>query len=325
MLLTAFFSPLTYGKRLFIIDTDVGIDDVIAIMYFLKRPDIDIKAITIVNGEAHCKPAYHNVKKLLRLFNRKDLPLACGRDTPLAGNHKFPDFIRKEADTLAGAALFSLNAHQDVNKTSAVNLITATLKTSPVPIDILAIGPLTNIAEVLLRAPALKNKIRMIYIMGGAVGVKGNIIDLYKSSKNTMAEFNIYVDPKAGDIVFRSEIPITLIPLDITNQMPVTMKFYETAKQHNHNAISQFLFRLYDHNKEEIRTGIWYFWDTLAASIASDDTLADSSIKKLRVIVGKTEAGATIVDNQLGNYIRVCTKLKNKKKFEQNLLYTIRS
>lgn len=91
-----------YALRPFIIDTDVGVDDAIAILYLLKYPTIQIKAITISgDGNAHCKPAIRNTLGLLRMMHELAIPVACGQETPLMGNHHFPAKVLDESDTLA--------------------------------------------------------------------------------------------------------------------------------------------------------------------------------------------------------------------------------
>ena len=157
-------SSHVFAVRSFIIDTDVGIDDAIALLYLLQRSDVDVKAITIEgDGNAHCKPAIANTYGLLRLVHRTEIPVACGRSTPLKGHHVFPKNILQMCDTLAGAPLIK-PAIPPIKK-SAKNVLLATLRASSHPVDILALGPLTTIAEVLIQHPELKNKIRMLYVI----------------------------------------------------------------------------------------------------------------------------------------------------------------
>jgi pyrimidine-specific ribonucleoside hydrolase len=309
--------------RNIIIDTDMGTDDVIAILYLLKRRDINIEAITIASdGDAHCRPAFANLQAILKLMHRHRIPVACGRETPLKSNHHFPDFVLKESDTLAGIAK-TLPLEKNSKTGNAVKLLIKTLEASKTPIDILAIGPLTNIAEVIQQVPALKTHIRMIYLMGGAVHVPGNIIDVNPKLKNKMAEWNIYLDPDAAAIVFRSGIPITLIPLDITNQIPVTKEFYLKVKQKHNTLASNMLFEIVKNNKELIKHKQWYFWDPLAAVISSDETFSAFKMENLRVILQpELESGATVIDNTNGAPIRVLNNV-SKNQFEKTMLETL--
>jgi len=314
---------LANAVRPFIIDTDVGVDDELAILYLLAQKDIDVKAIAVVGtGEAHCSAGLRNVAGLLSLMHHEHIPLACGRETPMAGTHQFPDWLRKLADNLVGAADL-LPQVQVTSSQTAIQLLESTLKSAKEPVEILAIGPLTNLGELVTQMPELKNKIKMIYIMGGAVDSPGNIVEVEPSIKNNTAEWNIYVDPYAADKVFRSGIPITMVGLDVTNQVPVTKAFYQKLKQNQSNLANHFFYELFHHNEAEIFEHKWYFWDVLSAVIAYDDSIVQSSNKKLRVVLSPEErAGTTVVDNE-GNTVRVCTSV-NQEQFEHVLMDTLK-
>lgn len=309
--------------RSFIIDTDVGTDDELAILYLLVQKDIDIKAITIAaTGEAHCEAGLKNVAGLLTLMHQEKIPLACGRDTPISGTHQFPDWLRQQADTLVGAADLLPQVTIKPSHT-ATELLASTLNASKKPVDILAIGPLTNLGELFTKAPEVKDKINMIYIMGGAVNCPGNLVELENSIKNTMAEWNIYVDPAAADIVFRSGVPITLVGLDVTNQVPVTKEFYLKLKQNQNSLANRFFYELFHRNEAEIMEHKWYFWDVLSAVVAHNDSIVKTSTQKLRVVLSPEEqAGATVVDKN-GNTVRVCTAV-NKERLEDILMSTLK-
>ena len=101
------------------------------------------------------------------------------------------------------------------------------LESSDVPVTILAIGPLTNLAALLEHAPAVQEKIQRIYIMGEALRVKGQIIipGFTDHLRNEVADWNSYIDPLASQQLLRSNVPITLLPLDATNKVPLTQGF----------------------------------------------------------------------------------------------------
>ncbi len=299
------------AAREIIMDNDAGIDDVIALFYLLKREDILVKAITIAaDGNADCKPALKNIHGILQLTQKTPIPVACGSAKPLRGNHRFPRMVLEESNTLAGAARFlpQSNVKQSLH---AVNLLLKTLREAPHPITVLATGPLTNLAELILKHPEIKSKIREIYLMGGAVHVAGNINEVDPSLQNALAEWNIYIDPFAADVIFRSGIPITLVPLDVTNKIPINMAFYRQV-----TSSEKFIYELFHLNEKTIRDHRWYFWDPLAAVIAADKSIAKIQSEKLSVVV---QSGATIVDKKNGTTIQVCTDI-DKTKFKRALL-----
>ncbi len=300
--------------RPFIIDTDVGVDDVIAILYMLNRPDVDVKAITIAStGNAHCLPALRNTLALLKLMNREDIPADCGPLKPLAGDHRFPESVLNESDNLAGAAKFLPKVNASTQQ-RGVDLLIKTIQDSKRPVTILAIGPLTNIAQALKKAPEIKNHIQAVYIMGGAVSVPGNLNDAGVSMDNKTAEWNIYLDPLAASIVFNADIPVILVPLDVTNTVPVNMNFYHALKKNHRTLAANFAFRLFNDNLKMLKANQWYFWDPLSAVIASDESVAGFETKPLRVLLTpEIESGRTALDNRTGQNIRVAVKVDTNK------------
>jgi inosine-uridine nucleoside N-ribohydrolase len=314
-------SQLSYATRHFIIDTDLGSDDAIAILYLLQRPDIKIDAITVVgNGEVACEPALRNLQGLLQLMQQANIPIACGRETPLVGQHRFPTYLSREQATLSGTHLLLPKTNPMVSSLSAVDLLIKTLNQATQPVTLLAIGPLTNLAEAFEKAPQIKNNIQGIFIMGGAVFVPGNINGLEPTSKNKVAEWNIYIDPVAADKVFQQSLPITLVSLDITNQVPLSMAFYKKLERNRHTAATQYVYALLTGNLHWIRENNFYFWDPLAAIIASDESIATFSYQPLKVsVTPELESGMTAVNQAEGQPIRIVTAI-DKKRVEALLL-----
>jgi inosine-uridine nucleoside N-ribohydrolase len=189
-----------------IIDSDPGLDDALAIGLALARPELDVLAVTTVGGNADVRHCTENALRLLAAFGRSDIPVAEGAAGPLVGA-----VVR--ATQVHGASGIG-NTHLDpslvsVDPAGAVGLMARLLRDHPEPIAIAPIGPLTNIALLLRLHPDLAERIAHLSIMGGSIG-EGNT--------TVSAEFNIYADPEAADIVFRSGVPITMIGLDVTHQ-----------------------------------------------------------------------------------------------------------
>ncbi len=156
-----------------IFDTDMAHEDMFAALFLLSHPNVDVKAITVSGtGEAHCGPGVSNALGLVTLSGHKDIPVACGQETPLVGNHAFPAEWRQAVDNAYGV---EISSGGEASKLSASDLIVDILQKSNEAITIVAVGPLTNIADVLQKAPEISAKIKEIYIMGGAVEAKGNV------------------------------------------------------------------------------------------------------------------------------------------------------
>jgi pyrimidine-specific ribonucleoside hydrolase len=182
----------------------------------------------------------------------------------------------------------------------------------------LALGPLTNLAAAFDAKPDLAQKIEMIYVMGGAVDVAGSGV----SDANTTAEWNIYCDPHAARLVFESGAPITLVPLDATNDVPVTPDFMKKFEADQTTAEAKFIYTALSRNQGSIEAGSYYFWDPLAAAVMADQNLVTLTERDVTVVdtPGADNGRTKPVGN--GPRIQVATK-PNGTAFEQWFLDTL--
>jgi len=278
-----------------VVDGDGAFDDVKAILYLLEQPDVEVLAITMSGtGIAHCPAAAENMSAVLERIDAPDIPVACGRTTPLAGSNEAPEIWRTATDNLNGV---DLPDPRPLAGVAAPALLAETISSSD-NVVLVALGPLTNLAEAVENDPHLLGGVEMIYLMGGAVDVQGNV--LYA---NPAAEFNIWADPRAAAIVFSTGVPITLVPLDATNAVPVTPYLYEAVAAHRDvSAVSQFTA---DYLDATPLIGGLYHWDELAAVIATDESVATIEDRNLAIVEeGGAEAGATI-ETATGRTVRV--------------------
>ncbi|MDN5969159.1 MAG: pyrimidine-specific ribonucleoside hydrolase RihA [Enterobacterales bacterium] len=192
-----------------ILDCDPGHDDAIALILALASPELELKAVTTSAGNQTPEKTLRNALRILTLLQRSDIPVAGGAVKPLMRELIIADNVHGESG-LDGPELPEPNfAPQQCN---AVELIAKTLRESKEPMTIVATGPLTNIALLLTSHAELQPKIARIVIMGGAAGL-GNW--------TPAAEFNIYVDPEAAEIVFQSGLPIVMAGLDVTHRAQI--------------------------------------------------------------------------------------------------------
>lgn len=192
-----------------ILDCDPGHDDAIALILALASPELKVLAVTTSAGNQTPDKTLNNALRILTLLGRDDIPVAAGAPKPLARELIIADSVHGESG-LDGPKLPD-PAFAPVAMT-ALELMAKCLRESPEPVTLVPTGPLTNIALLLAAHPELKQKIARIVLMGGAAGA-GNW--------TPAAEFNIYVDPEAADIVFKSGLPITMCGLDVTHQAQV--------------------------------------------------------------------------------------------------------
>lgn len=286
-------TPFTGEPRRVIVDTDMAPDDWMAILYLLQRPDVEVEAITVTGaGETHCKPGVRHALGLVALSGHTGIPVACGRETPLQGDHTFPSSWREGVDALLGLKL--PDRPEAAPEQTAVELLTSAIESSSQKVTLLTLGPLTNVAEALQGDPSLANKVEMIYIMGGAVDVPGNAGSAGAGIANDVAEWNIYVDPLAASLVLNSGAPITLVPLDATNHAPLTPAFYELIRNRRTTPEAAFVHDLLTKNYSFVQSGSYFFWDPLAAAIVTDESLATFETAGLTVVVEEgPESGRT--------------------------------
>jgi len=316
-------TPVTGTARPVIIDTDMAADDWMAILYLLNRPDVSVTAITVSGtGEAHCEPGIQNAMSLAALAGQPDIPVSCGRTTPLQGDHAFPSDWRTRVDTLAGLTLPGNPAAPAPQ--SAVDLLTAKTISMPDKVTIIALGPLTNLAEALQAAPEIKENVEMVYIMGGAVDVPGNVGSSHAGIDNSAADWNIYVDPRAAAIVLQSGAPITLVPLDATNHVPVTANFIERLKKARETPEATFVFEVLSQTqyRDFVQAGGYYLWDPLAAAILTDNSLAVFETRNLTVVEEEGNQSGRTQANESGDPVRVAVDV-DAERFEQLFLDTL--
>ncbi len=192
-----------------ILDCDPGHDDAIAMVLALASPELDVKAITASAGNQTPDKTLRNVLRMLTLLGRQDIPVAGGARKPLMRELIIADNVHGESG-LDGPALPEPDFAPQT--CTAVELMASTLRASPQPITLVATGPQTNVALLLNSHPELHDKIARIVLMGGAMAL-GNW--------QPAAEFNIYVDPEAAEIVFQSGIPIVMAGLDVTHKAQI--------------------------------------------------------------------------------------------------------
>jgi inosine-uridine nucleoside N-ribohydrolase len=258
------FALAAHAQYPILIDTDAGTDDLMAIAFLASQPSIRIDAITVVNGLAHPDAGAKNIIRLLDLAGRKDIPVFIGRSTPLEGKAEFPAEWRKISDDLPGVTLPASSRPPESKR--AADYLIERLRDQSRPARILALGPLTNLAEALKREPSVAGAIQELVIMGGALRVPGNLGDggFFKTN-NATSEWNMFVDPLAARIVFRSGVPIRLIPLDATNKVIVDPAFLAKFQSGARSPLARIVAQVLETDRSFIQAGYFYAWDPLAA------------------------------------------------------------
>ncbi|MCA0872021.1 nucleoside hydrolase [Seohaeicola saemankumensis] len=199
--------------RKIIIDTDPGQDDAVAILLALASPEeIKVLGITAVAGNVPLALTAKNARIVCELAGRPDVPVYAGCDRPLGRKLVTAEHVHGKTGLNGPVLPDPVMPLQDGH---AVDFIIETLRREDAgAVTLCPLGPLTNIAMAFEKAPDIMDRVAGIVLMGGAYFEVGNI--------TPAAEFNIYVDPQAADIVFKSGVDITVMPLDVTHKALVT-------------------------------------------------------------------------------------------------------
>ncbi|MCK5239618.1 MAG: nucleoside hydrolase [Candidatus Thorarchaeota archaeon] len=207
-----------------ILDFDAAPADWAAMLYLLKHPAVTVMGIAVSCGVSYVDTGVINTLGILEHLDKDDIPVASGKETPLAGNHAFPTPWRDGSNNFYGLDLPTTSLQP--SSLNASELIISLIQSSETNVTLVALGPLTNIAIALNAEPSIKSKIDEILLMGGAIDAPGNI-GLESDIPNYVSEWNIWVDPYAANIVFQSGLLIRMVTLDATNKVPMTQAFLD--------------------------------------------------------------------------------------------------
>ena len=264
-----------------LLDVDTGIDDAIALL--LAAKESELVGVTTVNGNTSLDNATANTLKVLSLIGREDIPVVRGADRPLLREPHFE--ARVHGDDGIGGALGDREPGLP-SEGFAPDFIIEQAKKHQGGLTLVLLAPLTNMALAVRKEPRLKDWLKEVIIMGGALDTPGNI--------TPKAEFNIFVDPEAAKIVFQAGLPITLVGLDVTEK---TLLDEPHVREMAGNAEGEFIREatVQYMNRYEEMTGsrACSMHDPLAVGVALDR----SFVRTERLYVD-VEANSSLCDGQ---------------------------
>ncbi len=303
----------TLNKRKLIIDTDPGIDDAVAIAIALFDETLDVELITTVAGNVDVERTTNNALKLVEFFG-KNVPVAKGAKKPLMVDLEDASEIHGKSG-LDGYE-FTEPSRKPLEDEAIVAMKKVIMK-SNIPITLIPIGPLTNIALLLSVYPEVKKNIQEIVLMGGST-TRGN--------KTPMGEFNIATDPEAADIVFKSGLPIVMCGLDLGRKALLYKEDSERIKELNKTGA--MIYSLFKHYRGgSLNKGLKMYDSFAIAYILKPEMFETKDCYVAIETSSPLTRGCTVVD--LNNYwrekpnVKVCLDV-NESEFKKWLIDAIR-
>lgn len=311
-----------------LIDTDADFDDYMAMLYLLKHPAIEVSGITVTGtGDVHLTPGVRNISNMLTLLNDPEvlkIPVARGAKAPMIYSNTFPGDARNAANAHYDAPFPGENPNAPLD--DAQLFLRNYFINSDTPTTLLCIGGGSNWGRLFdsaktdpeLRA-ALDKNLEHIVMMGGNLlpefvtpGAEGNIQPTMQPNPyytNKVAEWNIFVDVRGAQEIFAGGIPITLVALNATSQVPITTDFVARLAKIN-NPIANFLTKVLESSTIKGGIGAYLdFWDPLAACVITNPELITTQSFAIRVEQELDEendkSGMIIVDQNNGYHVNV--------------------
>ena len=309
-------------QRLVYLDHDGAPEDVTCIMLVLGMKNTELIGMTYTQGDSSSKQALEVTLKILSLYESK-IEMVMGE---YISSYQFPEEY-KIASIQVNNLPILINQYMDKSKLSnlpAGEFMAKKIKEAPQKVTVLVTGPLSHVARALEYDPTIKENIEELVFMGGAVDVKGNVYNVDRTVKP--AEWNVYWDIPAAMKVFESGIPITMFPLDATNQVPVTKKtLSEIAKYRSYNIldiVGQFYAICY--NGDWTEHDNYFFWDTLCTSYLGCEGMAEFEMIEIEILpLGHESQGKTARKPGCGRWVKVPIKV-DKEKFFQFFIETLK-
>ena len=312
-----------YNPRNLIIDHDAGVDDLAAIAIAALSRQFQLDAITLCPADSFKESAIQITAALVKFLNLQSVRLAASDNE---GINLFPEKWRKDSFRLSQIAELKL-APQEYSRygytSKPASQVLVELLSGSKNYEVLATGPLSNIADALKLDKTIARNIKKIYFMGGAFKVHGNVED---PNHDLTAEWNVYNNPQAVADVLAAGIRVAFVSLDATNKTPVTRGFMRALKAQNESGISQLFYKVWNVIAPQIENenyqNTYFFWDTLTASVASQLSLGQFREERVRVVTEGKSQGRTLFD-PLGVPAEVL-EAPDAAAFEAFLLKTLR-
>ncbi len=316
LLLCVLLAQSVPAKVPVILDHDGGTpDDLVALSILTRMENVNLLGVIVSPGVSYTAPAISASRKILDLAGVHDVPVARSLSRLL---NPFPTSWRRRV--YIADALPVLNQKKVVSPLSSESgekLIVRLIQSSSQPVTVLVTGPLSTLRNALKLQPAIASKIDRIIWMGGALKVPGNVFPSDEPAHDGTAEWNVYADPSAASEVLKTKIPIWLVPLDTTDQFPVSADFLHELGSQRKDVLADFAGQVLALPFAD--GGSFYFWDVLAAAAVGKPQIFQRTEWEISVVEEGPGQGRTVIRPGSGRKVHVLENA-NRLMFQQYVL-----
>ena len=298
------------ADNLVLMDHDGGVDDYLSSALLLTMEHLEVLGIVVTPADCYIKPAVGATRKLLDLMGRSDITVA---ESTVRGLNPFPRSFRRDSFTVDHFPI--LNESETIRAPLASEtgqaFMVRVLHEAPEQVTILSTGPLSTIAAALELDPSVEYKIKELIWMGGALNVPGNVDKIIEGGQDGSAEWNVYWDPPAAHRLWQTDIPITICPLDITQNVPVTSEFVRNIARNRRYPLSDFAGQCY----ALVTHQDYFFWDVLTTAYLGRPDLFELRKWETAIIPDGPSMGRTLVQPG-GKKIKALDSVKKEAFYE---------
>ncbi|MGF1589558.1 MAG: nucleoside hydrolase [Pleurocapsa sp.] len=301
------------SKKLVLMDHDGAIDDFLSLILLMTMTEIEPLGIVVTPADCYINAAVSVSRKILNLMGQIHVPIA---KSTVRGINPFPADFRRDCTIIDHFPLLNESSQilTPLVEVSGQEFIVETLQKASQPVTLIVTGPLTTVAEAIALEPSITNQITEIVWMGGALTVAGNVEKVFALEHDGTAEWNVFWDPIAAKQLWDTNISITLCPLDLTNQIPVTPEFIRDLTKQRRYPLSDLAGLCYSLAIPQN----YYFWDILATAYLACPQLYQTEEQETDIIATGVSQGRTVLKSS-GKKVKVMTQV-DKEKFYDYLL-----
>ena len=300
-------------QKLVLMDHDGAIDDFLSLILLMTMEEVEPIGVVVTPADCYIEAATNVSRKILDLMECKDITVA---QSTVRGINPFPADFRRDCTIIDNFPI--LNERDAIAtplaKITGQQFLIQQLQNAPEPVTLMVTAPLTTVAEAIATEPNIIEKIAEIVWMGGALTVGGNVQKGYALEHDGTAEWNVFWDAIAAKQIWDTDIPLTLCPLDLTNNVPVTPQLIRTLAKQRKYPISDLVGLCYSLAIPQD----YYCWDVLATAYLARPELYRIEEKETDIITIGASQGRTILKSG-GKRIKVMTEV-NKEDFYSYLL-----